>query len=127
MSSQRLNPFMPLESDDVARLRDMAAFGAKVAVIVSGVTSAQFAADSKTLFAACYGIQIVGEAAWRLSDAFKKSHTAIPWPLISSMRHRLVHDYGRTDESIVFKVATIHLPMLIGQVKAILAAEAPSA
>ena len=114
---------MPLESDDVARLRDMKGFGAKVAAIVAGVSREQFMADNKTLFAACYGIQVVGEAAWKLSDAFKKSHTAIPWPLISSMRHRLVHDYGRTDESVVFQVATVHLPALIAQVNAILADE----
>ena len=54
---------MPLESDDVARMRDMVAFGAKVAAIVAGVTREQFIADTKTLFAACYGIQVVGEAA----------------------------------------------------------------
>lgn len=116
---------MPLESDEVARMRDMVAFRAKVAAIVAGVTREQFIADNKTLFAACYGIQVVGEAAWKLSDTFKKSHTTIPWPLISSMRHRLVHDYGRTDEFVVFQVATVHLPLLIEQVKAILAAEAP--
>jgi uncharacterized protein with HEPN domain len=40
------------------------------------------------------------------------------------MRHRLVHDYGRTDETIIFQVATVHLPLLIKQVMDIIAAEA---
>lgn len=39
------------------------------------------------------------------------------------MRHRLVHDDGRTDETIVFQVAATHLPVLIGQVEAIPAQE----
>jgi uncharacterized protein with HEPN domain len=67
----------------------------------------------------------VGEAAWKLSDGFKQTHVSIPWPLISSMRHRLVHDYGRTDETIIFKVATVHLPLLIQQIRDILAADIP--
>ena len=112
---------MPLEEDDVARLRDVVAYGKKVAAIVVGVSREQFIADSKTFFATCYGIQVVGEAAWKRSDAFKKQQTSIPWTLISSMRHRLVHDYGRTDETIVYQVATTHLPLLIRQVEAILA------
>ena len=114
---------MPLDQDDVVRLRDITTFGSKVAAIVAGVTREQFAADSKTLFATCYGIQVVGEAAWKLSASFKQSHPSIPWPLISSMRHRLVHDYGRTDETIIFQVATVHLPLLIKQVMDIIAAE----
>jgi uncharacterized protein with HEPN domain len=81
--------------------------------------------DSKTLFATCYGIQVVGEAAWKLSNAFQEAHPAIPWSLISSMRHRLVHDYGRADESIIFQVATVQLPMLLNQVRSILATEGP--
>jgi uncharacterized protein with HEPN domain len=115
---------MPLDSDDVARLRDITTFGSKVATIVAGVPRERFAVDSKTLFATCYGIQVVGEAAWKLSTSFKQTQPSIPWPLISSMRHHLVHDYGRTDETIIFQVATIPLPLLTKQVMGIIAAEA---
>lgn len=90
--------------------------------MVTGLDHALFLADQKTVFAVCYGIQVVGEAAWKLSDPLKKAHPEIPWPLIAGMRHRLVHDYGRTDETIVFQVATMHLPKLVEQVKAILSA-----
>ncbi len=114
---------MPVDEDDAARLRDMVAFGQKVAAIIAGVSRDQFVADAKTFFATCYGIQVVGEAAWKLSDTFKNTHSAIPWPLISSMRHRLVHDYGRTDEAVVFQVATIHLPLLVQQAQEILDGE----
>ena len=114
---------MPLDEADNGRLRDVVAYGHNVAAIITGVTQPQFLADAKTFFATCYGIQVVGEAAWKLSDGFKRRHTAIPWTLISSMRHRLVHDDGRTDEAIVYQVAATHLPVLIGQVEAILAQE----
>ena len=42
-------------------------------------------------------IQIVGEAAWRLSAALKQAHPKIPWNLIAGMRHTLVHDYFEVD------------------------------
>ncbi|MCK6486819.1 MAG: DUF86 domain-containing protein [Planctomycetes bacterium] len=70
---------------------------------------------------------MVGEAAWKVSDKVKAAHTAIPWPLIAGMRHRLVHDYGRTDENVVYQVATVHLPKLMEQVRAILAQQDPVA
>ena len=110
---------MALDADDAARLRDMLHFGSTVAAMVVGQTRESFMTDSKTFFATCYGIQVVGEAAWKLSAGFKAAHPTIPWPLIASMRHRLVHDYGRTDEAIVFQVAAVHSPALIKQVRGI--------
>jgi len=111
---------MVLDPEDAGRLRDVITFGEKVQSMVAGLSQEAFLADTKTFFAVCYGIQVVGEAAWKISDSLKKAHTAIPWPLISGMRHRLVHDYGRTDETVIYRVATNHLPQLIEQVRQIL-------
>jgi len=111
---------MPPDQDDLGRLRDAINFGDKVVRMVSDFDEPSFVVDDKTLFATCYGIQVVGEAIWKLSDEVKKSFPEIPWPLIAGMRHRLVHDYGKTDESIVYQVATIHLPQLVVQLKSVL-------
>lgn len=111
---------MPLDPKDSGLLRDVITYGQKVQAMLAGMDQATFLTDQKTVFAVCYGIQVVGEAAWKLSDALKKAHTEIPWPLIAGMRHRLVHDCGRTDETIVFQVATMHLPKLVEQAKTIL-------
>ncbi len=37
-------------------------------------------------------IEIIGEAARRVSDEFKKSHTDIPWRRIVGQRHILAHE-----------------------------------
>ena len=42
-------------------------------------------------------IQIIGEAASRLTPSFRKSHQNIPWLQIIKMRHVLVHDYFGID------------------------------
>jgi uncharacterized protein with HEPN domain len=88
--------------------------------MVAGMSLEQFMADERTIFAVCYGIQVAGEAGWKLSDSIKQQHAEIPWKLIAGMKHRPVHDYGRTDESVIFRVASAHLQKLLAQVRAIL-------
>jgi uncharacterized protein with HEPN domain len=67
-------------------------------------------------------IQIIGEASWRLSDAFKSNHPHVPGQRIAAMRHVLVHDYFRVDLDQVWNVATIHVPALEPQIDALVAA-----
>lgn len=47
--------------------------------------------DEQLQFALARAIEIVGEAASKLSQDFRDSHPEIPWPLIIGMRNRLVH------------------------------------
>lgn len=65
-------------------------------------------------------IQIIGEAAGKLSESFRKAHTEIPWPQIIKMRHVLVHDYFGIDLEEVWAVVERDLPDLKRKVKAIL-------
>jgi uncharacterized protein with HEPN domain len=34
-----------------------------------------------------------------------------------AQRHRLAHEYGEIDDSLVWKVATVHVPALIPQLE----------
>lgn len=111
---------MPLDQEDLGRLRDMIDYSQEAIVLLGPMTAEQMVADRRTFLAVSRCVEIVGEAGWKLSDKLKHAHTAIPWPLIAGMRHRLVHDYGRVDSSVVHKVITQHLPTLIVQVQTIL-------
>jgi uncharacterized protein with HEPN domain len=66
-------------------------------------------------------IQVIGEAAWRLSDPVKAANPQIPWRRIASIRHVIVHDYFRVDLNQVWNVATTHIPILKPQIDAIIA------
>ena len=44
-------------------------------------------------------IEIVGEAAYKMTTQFKDSHVSTPWKVIEKMRHVLVHDYYQIDEN----------------------------
>jgi len=71
-------------------------------------------------------IQIIGEAAWRVSPAVKAANPQVPWKAIAAMRHVLVHDYFRVDWNQVWNVATTHVPLLQPQIAAILSTLPPS-
>ena len=65
-------------------------------------------------------IQIIGEAAGRLTPTFRKTHSQVPRPQIIKMRHVLVHDYFGMDRDEVWAVVERDLPVLKKQVSHIL-------
>jgi len=48
-----------------------------------------------------YHLQVLGEAAYKLSPELRAKHTEVPWPKVLGMRHVLVHDYFRISYDIV--------------------------
>lgn len=71
------------------------------------------------LFALVRAIEIVGEAASKVGEATSEASTDIPWPLIVSMRNRLVHAYFNVDHEVVWKTATEELPQLLPRLRAL--------
>jgi len=63
-----------------------------------------------------YHIQIIGEAANKVTKKFQKAHPAIPWKDIIAMRHLLVHQYFGIDFDEVWNTATRDLPELEQQI-----------
>jgi len=65
-------------------------------------------------------VQIIGEAARGVSEAFRQSHPRVPWQQIVGMRNILVHRYFGIDRDAVWSVVAHDLPELKRQVEAIL-------
>jgi len=66
-------------------------------------------------------IEIIGEAAKKLTDDFRQEHNEIPWPKISGMRDKLIHDYFGIDYGLVWDVVEHSLPKLKKQLMKIIA------
>lgn len=62
-------------------------------------------------------IEIVGEAANRVSKSTQKQHPQIPWPQIVGMRNRLIHGYEFLDFDILWQTVTDDLPELITELE----------
>ncbi len=65
-------------------------------------------------------VEIVGEAAGRVSEEVQEVHSEIPWPQIISMRNRLIHGYDFVDLEILWKTIQEDLPPLIRLLEAAL-------
>ena len=99
--------------DDGARVAHMRDAGRLVLEWAKGKDWPAFEKDLLLQAAVSYELQIVGEAAYHLSDAYKATVTGVPWDRVTTMRHRLVHDYFRVDPKILWDVVTVHLPQLL--------------
>jgi uncharacterized protein with HEPN domain len=64
-------------------------------------------------------LEILGEAASRISVAIRKRYPTIPWPQIIGMRNRLVHGYDIVDYDVVWSTVTEDLPPLITELEKI--------
>jgi uncharacterized protein with HEPN domain len=80
--------------------------------ISTGKTHYQYENDETLKLALTHIVQVIGEAADRVSDEFKLNHPRIPWHEIIGMRHRIVHDYMNVDEDVVWAVVKNDLPAL---------------
>ena len=76
--------------------------------------------DEMLTFALVYAVQIVGEAANRVSVEFRDQHPEVPWGIIISMRHRLVHAYSDINHDILWTTATEAAPKLLAQINSLL-------
>lgn len=57
-------------------------------------------------------VEVVGEAAFMLTKAFKVAHSETPWKMIESMRHILVHDYAHVISETLYDTAVNDIPEL---------------
>lgn len=76
--------------------------------------------DQMLLFAVVRAIEVMGEAASRVSDETRAATPAIPWSAIVGMRNRLVHGYFDIDTGIVWKTATGELADLLPRLRALI-------
>jgi uncharacterized protein with HEPN domain len=64
-------------------------------------------------------LEIIGEAAGRISPELKADHPEIPWRGAIAMRNLVVHGYDRVKLDIVWRVIKDELPPLKSQISAI--------
>ncbi|MDE6638164.1 MAG: DUF86 domain-containing protein [Muribaculaceae bacterium] len=61
-------------------------------------------------------LEIIGEAAYKLTTEFKVNHPETPWKYIVNMRHILVHGYYQVKRQEVIKTIREDLPPLRTQI-----------
>lgn len=106
---------------DKGRLEDILEYSNNVTMLIEGYSFKSFVEDKSTYYSVMKNVEIVGEAAYMLSKAFKKAHPATPWKVVQGMRHVLVHDYATIDDKELYNTAVNGIPELRQQVERYLA------
>jgi uncharacterized protein with HEPN domain len=110
--------------DDLTRLRHMRDAATEAIRFISGRTRADLNRDRMLTLALVKDIEIVGEAAGRISADCRTRYPAIPWMQMIGMRNRLTHAYFEIDLDIVWEVVSHDLPPLIIELEKIITLEA---
>ena len=105
--------------DDTVSLAQMRDHAREAVGMVAGRSRGDLESDRQFQLALTRLVEIVGEAAGRVSERSRSQRKAIPWQAIVGMRHRLVHGYDRVDLDILWEVVRRDLPNLITQLDAI--------
>jgi uncharacterized protein with HEPN domain len=76
----------------------------------AGMGREEFLSDRKTIDAMVRNLEVVGEAASRLTDAARKRRGDVEWPLIVGLRNRIVHEYFGVDSEIAWEIISPTFP-----------------
>lgn len=112
-------------SGDPALLLDMKLAAEDAVRFIAGLDESAFLASDLHQSAVIRKLEVVGEAAGKVSAAFRADHPDIPWRDITGLRHRLIHGYGDVRLDIVWRVATEMAPQLISTLEALVPPEVP--
>lgn len=87
--------------------------------LVAGVTEYAYTKDRTLQLALERAMEIVGEAARRISESFKVAHPEISWRKIIGQRNVLAHEYDEISQELLWHTATYDLPKLIVQLESL--------
>ncbi len=116
---------MPLSESDLKHLWDMLDAARRAREYTRSVTQQAYTSDAMRKDAVVRVIEVVGEAARRVSKEGQAEVSAVQWSAIIATRHIMAHEYDEVDYEQVWRIATIHIPVLISQLEPVLRAHPP--
>jgi uncharacterized protein with HEPN domain len=106
--------------DDRIRLQHMLDAAQEAITFANGLDQKGFVNDRMRLLSVVKSIEIIGEAATKVSPTLKQQANQIPWDDIKGMRNRLIHAYFDINMDVVWQTVKTDLPALIPQLKKLL-------
>ena len=106
--------------DDRVRILHMVEATETALGFIAGRQRTDLDQDVMLRFALVRAIEVIGEAAGRVSAESRAAATTIPWSLIVAMHNRLIHAYFAIDRDILWRTATEELPALLPVLRALI-------
>lgn len=109
--------------DDVSRLHHIIEAGNKAIEFTKGRKRSDLDTNAMLSLALVRLLEIIGEAAWGVSEGLRSKYPEIAWRQMTAMRNRLIHGYFDVNQDIVWETVTRELPLLINQLQKVLEKE----
>jgi uncharacterized protein with HEPN domain len=106
--------------DDTARLGHIYDAICTIETYSAGVNKTAFLANGMMQDAIMRQIEIIGEAAGRISYELQEKHPDLPWLEMRAIRNKIVHDYLEINTDIIWDTVKNDLPPLKTQIKKLL-------
>jgi uncharacterized protein with HEPN domain len=107
--------------DDRVRILHMLEAAEAVADFIAGRDRAALDHDRMLPFALVRAIEVLGEAAPKVSAETRRGSSGVPWGGITAMRNRLVHAYFEIDRDILWRTAVEEIPLVSAQLAPLIA------
>lgn len=105
--------------DDSITIKQILDHAQEAVAMIKGLERPDLDKDRKLNLAIVRLLEIVGEAAARVTSETKEKYPDIPWFEIISLRNRLIHGYDVVDFDILWAVLKDDMPELISKLKQI--------
>lgn len=115
-----------LPDPDRNRIQHMLDAAFQAASFVEGRQHSDIETDPQLRFALLRALEVLGEAASRVTAETRTAHPGIPWRRIINTRNRLIHAYFDIDLGIVWTTATQSVPELIPILREVLGPDNPA-
>lgn len=112
---------MPLEPLDRNYIWDMRRFAAEAQLLVKGYSINDFEPGSMLRYAVERVMELVGEAARRVSPECQATNSQVPWRRIVGLRNVLAHEYGEINGRRLWQTVNEDIPTLVANLDEILA------
>jgi uncharacterized protein with HEPN domain len=117
---------MQPEDRDPGLLGDMLAFALEVDDFCAGVSLDNYLESIDVRRKTERSLELVGEAAKRVSSTFQAAHPEVPWRRITGLRNVLAHAYGEINDATVWNVAKNEIPGLVAVLRTLVGPEPPA-
>lgn len=115
-----------MRSEDIVRVHHMIDAAREALGFVANKTRSDIDSDRLLALGLMKSIEIIGEAASKISRECRLAYLAISWVDVIGMRNRLIHAYTDVDPDVLWETVTNDLPSLISVLEKIIETEEPT-
>jgi uncharacterized protein with HEPN domain len=102
-----------MQGEDRVRLTHMIEAAEKAMRFAAGRERSDLETDEMLSLAMTRAVEIIGEAASRISEAGRADNPEIPWRVIVAMRNRLVHAYFDINRDVLWRTVAEEIPAIL--------------